>query len=150
MQGLSLVAASGPTLYHGAWASHCCGFSHWGPWALGHMGFSSCGLKAPERRPSGTWALAAPPHVGSSQTRDLTRVSALAGGFLTKGPPGKSQCSVVLFAASGSLFRHPPHRPEWWADSSQHVGLCIPSWGGSLHCHDPGLCLGPVLGACGP
>ena len=77
---LSLVAASGPTLYHGAWASHCCGFSHWGPWALGHMGFSSCGLRAPERRLSscGTWALVAPPHVGSSQTRDLTQVSALA------------------------------------------------------------------------
>ena len=146
MQGLSLVAASGPTLYHGAWASHCCGFSHWGPWALGHMGFSSCGLKALERRPSGTWALVAPLHVGSSQTRDLTRVSALAGGFLTKGPPGTSQCSVFLFAASGSLFRPPapaqsggliPH--SMW-DSAYHPGegACTvmtldsvwdPSWG---------------------
>lgn len=64
---------------------------------------------------------------------DLPR-PALAGGFLTKGPLEKSQCSVILFAESGSLFRvfffFFPR--GWWADSSQHVGLCIPSWGGSL------------------
>ena len=26
------------------WASHCCGFSGWGTWALGCPGFGRCGL----------------------------------------------------------------------------------------------------------
>ena len=50
--------------------------------------FSSCG--------SGVWAqsfcrkgLAAPCHVESSQTRDLTGDPSPQGGFLTTGPPGQ-------------------------------------------------------------
>ena len=35
-------------------------------------------------------SLVAPRHVGSSQTRDLLMFPALAGGFLTTGPPRKS------------------------------------------------------------
>ena len=36
-----------------AWASHCSGFSCWGPWALGLVGFSSCGAQ-------GMWSLPGP------------------------------------------------------------------------------------------
>jgi len=41
---------------------HC--FSCWGAWALGHMGFSSCG----------TWTQLPPRHVESSQARYQTHV----------------------------------------------------------------------------
>ena len=47
-------------------ASHCCK-----AWALGHLGFSSCGCQALEHwfNSCGAWA---PWYVGSSQTRDQT------------------------------------------------------------------------------
>ena len=61
------------------WASHCGGFSCCRAQALGCSGFSncstqlgSCGPRALEHRPTG---LAASRHVGSSWTRDRTRVS---------------------------------------------------------------------------
>ena len=97
--GLSLVAASGATLPCGAWASHCGGFScckAWalgvwasvvvarglsrcGSWALEHW-LSSCGAQASLLR--GMWDLPGP---------GLEPMSpALAGGFLTAAPPGKS------------------------------------------------------------
>ena len=50
--------------------SHCCGF-FCGAQALRHPG------------------LVVPQYVGSSMTRDQTMSPALAGGFLTTGPPGK-------------------------------------------------------------
>ena len=94
--GLSLVAAS-----RGYSSLQCTGFSlRWLLllWSTGfrHAGFSSCGLWALEHRLSscgaqaqllcGTWDLPGP---------GLEPVSpALAGGFLTTAPPGKSRmCS---------------------------------------------------------
>ena len=83
----------------GVWASHCDGFSCCGAQALGRWasvvvacGLSSCGLWAPKHRLSscvtralllrGMWSLPGP---------GLEPVSpALAGGFLTTAPPGKS------------------------------------------------------------
>ena len=87
------------TLRCGAWTSPCGGFSCWGAQALGARasvvvahGLSSCGLHALERRLSscgawtqllrGMWDRPGP---------GLEPVSpALAGGFLTTVPPGKS------------------------------------------------------------
>ena len=87
----------------------CTGFSLW--WLLllqssgsRHTGFSSCGTRAQQLWVAGSrvqaqqlWhmALVTPRHVGSSWTRAPTMSPALAGGFLTTAPPGKS---------SGSLF----------------------------------------------
>ena len=101
-----------------AQASHCGGFSGWEAWTLGlwasvvathglsswglqapgHVGFSGCGAwtqlqlassraQAPECWRRGFVALG---HAESSQTRDQSCVPALAGRFLTTGPPGKS------------------------------------------------------------
>ena len=90
---------AGATLCCGVWASHCGGFSCCGARAVGTRasvievrGLSSCGSRALERRLSsrgaralllcGTWDLLGP---------GLEPVSpALAGGFLTTVPPGRS------------------------------------------------------------
>ena len=78
----------------GAWASvvAACRLSSCSAWALGPAGFSSCGTWALECRLSscgaraqlfrGTWDLPGPGIEPVS--------SALAGGFLTTAPPGKS------------------------------------------------------------
>ena len=42
--GLLLVVVSRAHLHCRVWASHCCGFSCCRPQALGHAGFSSCGV----------------------------------------------------------------------------------------------------------
>ena len=76
------------------WLHYCflCAFSSFSEWGL----LSSCGSQASHcggfsyRR---AWALIASQHVGSSCTRDQTVYrgpTALAGGFLTTEPPGKS------------------------------------------------------------
>ena len=73
--------------------------------ALGHVGLvaaacelSSCrsGFRVQDQQ---LWCtgFVVPWHVGSSQTRDQTLSSALAGIFLPTVPPGKSQCSVFHF-----------------------------------------------------
>ena len=89
----------GTTFRCGARASHCGGFSRCGSQALGTQasvvvarGLSSCGLWALERRLSscgarayllrGMWDLPGP---GIEPM-----APALAGGFLTTAPPGKS------------------------------------------------------------
>ena len=85
VRGLSLVAVSG--LCCGAWASHCSGFSccrtgTLGAWAsvVVARGLSSCGTGA--ELLCGMWDLPGP---------GIEPVSpALAGGFLTAAPPGKS------------------------------------------------------------
>ena len=89
----------GATLCCSVWSSHCGGFSCCGARALGSrasvvvaLGLSSCGSRALEHRLSscGTWASLLP------GTWDLRRPGlepvspALAGGFLTTVPPGKS------------------------------------------------------------
>ena len=93
MHGLSLVAASGG--YSSLW---CMGFSL--RWLLllrstgsRHMGFSSCGTQALERRLSSCGTRASLLHsMWDVPGPGLEAVSpALAGGFLTTAPPGKSQ-----------------------------------------------------------
>ena len=88
---LSLVVASG-----GYSSLPCAGFSL--RWLLllqssmgsSHVGFSSCGSRALERRLSSCGlGFIAPWHVGTSWTRARTRSPALAGRFLTTVPPGK-------------------------------------------------------------
>ena len=64
----------------GAWASHCGGSSCCGAQALGHAGFSNCGVWARQLQFSGSKAqaqwlwrtsLVAPQHVGSSRSKRL-------------------------------------------------------------------------------
>ena len=99
VRGLSLVARAGATLHSGMRTSHYSGFSCCRARALGAQasvvvahGLSSCGLRALELRLSscGTWAQLL--HGMWDLPRPgLKPVSpALAGGFLTTAPPGKS------------------------------------------------------------
>ena len=90
-----LVASEGYSL--GTEASHCGGFSYCGAQALGHRDFSSCGTFAQQSWHRG---LLAPRHAISSQVRDQTVSPALAGGFLSTEPPGKS-----LEATLDSFFK---------------------------------------------
>ena len=71
----------GATLHPGAKASPCGGLSCCTTQAVGHVGFSSCGTWA--YLPRGMWDL---PWPGIKPM-----LPALAGGFLTTGPPGKSR-----------------------------------------------------------
>ena len=95
--GLSLVVASG-----GHSSLHCSGFYCCTAWALGHSGFSSCGSWALEHglNSCGTWAYLL--HgVWDLPGPGIKPVSpALAGGFLSKVPPGKS---LLLFLYFGFL-----------------------------------------------
>ena len=111
--GFLQLRQTGATLRCGARASHCGGFSCCGAQALGARasvvvahGLSSCGSRALERRLSscgaraqllrGLWDLPGP---------GLEPVSpALAGGFLTTAPPGKSSCTVLENIYWHSLF----------------------------------------------
>ena len=79
------------TLRCGAWASHCGGFSCCGAWALGWAGFSSCGTLAQQLWLTGSRVQAqqlwrtrsvALQHVGSSRTRDQTRVPCIGRWIL--------------------------------------------------------------------
>ena len=104
-RGVSLVAASG-----GYSSLRCAVFSLWWLLLLRNMGsrragFSSCGSHAAEHRLSscgaraqllrGMWALPGP---------GLEPVSpALAGGFLTTAPPGKSLKQFLVFKNSHML-----------------------------------------------
>ena len=103
--GFLQLRRAGATLRCGARASHCGGFSCCRAQALGAQasvvvarGLSSCGLRALEHRLSscgtraqlrrGMWDLPGP---------GLEPVSpALAGGFLTTAPPGKSERALFV------------------------------------------------------
>ena len=99
--GFVQLQRAGATLRCGAQASHCGGFSCCGAWALGMQDsvaaarmLSSCGARAQLLR--GMW---------DSPRPGIKPVSpALAGGFLTTAPPGKSQtlslliCTVIKHA----------------------------------------------------
>ena len=95
---------AGATIRCGAQASHCGGFSCCGARALGAWasvvvahGLSSCGSRALERRLSscGTWAQLL--HgMWDLPGPGFELVSpALAGGFLTTAPPGKSPLTLL-------------------------------------------------------
>ena len=90
-QVLCSCSEEGLLLHSSAQASRCTGLSC-GAQALGTRA-SSCGEWAP--LPCGTWNL---------PRRGIKPVSpALAGGFLTSLPPGKSDMRLVKRAARGSL-----------------------------------------------
>ena len=103
---------AGATLPGGAQASHCGGFSCCRARALGMRasvvvarGLSSCGSWALEHRFSscGAWALAAPWHVGSSQTRARTCVPCIGRRIL-------NHCTTR--EAAGICFAFFPHSPH--------------------------------------
>ena len=75
----------------GAWASHWGDFSCCGAQAVGHVGFSSWGSRAPEHRLStcGTQALVVLWHVRSSGPGIEPMSPALVGRFFPTEPPGK-------------------------------------------------------------
>ena len=111
-QTFSSCGERGLLFVFGVQASHCGGFSYCAAWALGAWasvvvahGLKSCGSRALERRLSscgarayllrGMWDL---PGAG------LKPVSpALAGGFLTTVPPGKSRFPG-LFVVAVAVF----------------------------------------------
>ena len=73
-------------------ASHCSDFSCWGAQVLGCVDFSGCGSWAVEHRlrSCGTWAQLLCGMWDLPRSRIKPMSPALAGGFLTIGPPGKS------------------------------------------------------------
>ena len=89
-RGLSLVGVSRRSSL-----LRCTGFSLW--WLfLQHTG-PKCGVGH-----CGALGLVASQGMESSQTRDQLMCHALAGGFLTTGPPGKSSI-IILDVASGFI-----------------------------------------------
>ena len=110
--GFPQLRRAGGTLCCGAWPSHCGGFSCCGVRALGTRAsvavahrLSTCGSRALERRLSsrgtraqllhGMWDLPGP---------GLEPMSpALAGGFLTTAPPGKSQYFLFCFVSVSQI-----------------------------------------------
>ena len=97
--GFLQLQRAGAPLRCSARASHCSGFSCSGAWALGTpalvvaaRGLSSCGQRALERRLSSCGTRAQLLHsMWDLPGPGLKPVSnALAGGFLTTVPPGKS------------------------------------------------------------
>ena len=97
VRGLSLVGASGRYS-----SSPCAGFSFRCfllLWSMGsrRVGFSSCGSRALERRLSncGTWAWLLRGMWDLPRPGLKPMSPALAGGFLTTAPPGKSQIDIL-------------------------------------------------------
>ena len=94
------------SLVAGTWASHCCGFSCLEHRLWGIAGFGSCGSRALGHRFNsrgvqaqllwGMWDLPGP------EIEPTT--PALAGQFLTTGPPGESYfiLNICLFGCAGS------------------------------------------------
>ena len=90
---LSLVALSKGLLSgSGAEASHCSGFPCCGAWA--RVGFSSCGRRT--QLPCSMWSLPG--------ERIKPMSPALAGGFLTTGPPRRSLTLFILVKLRGYFW----------------------------------------------
>ena len=89
---------AGATLRCGVRASHCGGFSCLQSMGFGHMGFSSCGSRAPKHWLT-SWGARAQPLRGMwDPPRPGIELAspALPGRPLTTGPPGKpSVCSSL-------------------------------------------------------
>ena len=83
------------------WASHCSGFSRFRARALGHSGSSSYGTGSWAQLLHSMWNFPGP---GIEPTPP-----ALAGGFLTAGPSGKSGSTVLT-------TRVPGKSPSWDSD----------------------------------
>ena len=129
-RGSSSCGEWGLILHCGAWASHCGGFSCCGAWALGvwasvavARGLSSCGSWALECRLSscGTWAQLLHRMWDLPGPGIEPMSPALAGGFLTTAPPGKSppigfELRVCAFLSTGQgkgwYSREGPTKPE--------------------------------------
>ena len=94
IQAFSGCSEQGLVCSCSAQASHCGGFSCWGAQVLGCVGFSRCGLQAPELRLSGSGTSAQFPHGMQDLPRAGIKVvsPALQGEFLITGPPGKPFC----------------------------------------------------------
>ena len=86
----------------GAWASVVAAhsLSSCGIWTLQSVAFSSGGPWAQQLWPAGLVAL---PHVESCGPGNRTCVPALAGRFLTTGPPRKS-CSILFFTVAMPVY----------------------------------------------
>ena len=89
--GFLQLRRAGTPLRCSARASHCSGFSCCGAWALGARasvviahGLSSCGSQASRAQAQQLWCmgLVALQHVGSSRTRDRTRVPCIGRRIL--------------------------------------------------------------------
>ena len=102
LEAFSGCGEQGPLSSCSAQISHC-GDLSCGARALGHMGFSSCSTKSQDLQFPGSraqvqwlWGIgpATPQHVDSSRPGLEPLSPALAGGFLTTWPPGKS-CSYL-------------------------------------------------------
>ena len=102
--GCLLLWHVGATLRWSEWASHCGGLSLQ---STGYRcsGLSSCSTRAhqlwlvdPRVQAQQLWCMGpvAPPHVGSSWTRDRPMSPALAGGSLTTAPTGKPDHMVFI------------------------------------------------------
>ena len=83
---LGLLSCGAQASHCGAWASDCGAFSCWSSWALERW-LSICGAWAQQL--PGMWDL---PGSGIEPV-----LLALQGGFLTKGPPGKSNFFFFYF-----------------------------------------------------
>ena len=72
-----------------------------------HYGGFSCGAEALDSRAQQLWdlGLVAPRHVGSSQTRDQTRVPCIDRWFSTPGPKRKSYTMFKKKKIATSLIR---------------------------------------------
>ena len=92
---------AGATLCCSVWASHCGGFSCCGaravvarPSVVVARGLGSCGLRALEHRLSScgarAWLLRGMWDLPGAGMEPVSLSPALAGGFLTAAPPGKS------------------------------------------------------------
>ena len=119
------------------WAFHCSGFPLCGAWALGLWasvvaahGLSSCGSGALERRFSscGAWALLLY-GMWDLPRPGLEPVSpALAGGFLTAAPPGKS-LSASLVSSMPSRAVHKQSTEIYVSPMTKHHSMTKHSGG---------------------
>ena len=94
MQTFFSCGKQGPLSSCGTDASCCVGFCYCGARALGHLGFSSTGPWAQSLQ--GIWNL---PGLGIKPV-----LPALAGEFLTTGPPGKPRYFLITGSSTPSLL----------------------------------------------
>ena len=102
---LSLVAFSRDDCSCGSRVSLYGGFSCCGAWAVGRLGFGSCGSRDLGCRLN-SWGLVALQHVGSSWTRDQTCVSCI-GRWILYHWAIKEALKIMLFFFPSSISSFP-------------------------------------------